>query len=80
MHYVYLLECSDGTFYTGCAKDVAKRVEQHNKGVGAKYTRGRRPVKLLGCKEFQTQSDAMRAELVVKSLPKQLKFDYFFRK
>ena len=79
MHYVYLLECSDGTFYTGYSKDVSKRVEQHNKGVGARYTRCRRPVKLIGSRQFATQKEAMHAEILVKKLPKGSKPDYFFR-
>lgn len=59
MYYVYILECNDGTLYTGYTSNVENRVKQHNKGIGAKYTRGRVPCRLVYVEEFQTKSGAM---------------------
>ncbi|CAK7045693.1 MAG: hypothetical protein DELT_00812 [Desulfovibrio sp.] len=70
--YVYLLECADGTFYCGVAKDVNRRLAQHN-GVhpgGARYTRGRRPVRLLGSRPCTNQSEALKLERLVKRRPR----------
>lgn len=66
--YVYILFCADGTYYTGWTTDVQKRVQTHNKGKGAKYTRGRRPVKLLWYDAFNTKSEAMKKEYALKQL------------
>ncbi len=71
--FVYLVVCADGSFYTGVAKDVAARVEQHNQGKGAKYTRGRRPVELLYCEEVGCQGEALRRERAIKRLPRNKK-------
>jgi putative endonuclease len=70
--YVYLLECADGTLYCGVAKDVSKRLAQHNGTIpgGARYTSGRRPVRLLGSRECETQREALRLERRVKRLPR----------
>jgi putative endonuclease len=67
-YYVYILKCSDGTFYTGYTTDVNKRVETHNKKRGAKYTRGRLPVKLAWHGEYDTKSEAMGMEYVIKQM------------
>lgn len=70
-HFVYILKCSDGTLYTGYARDVKKRVSEHNgksKIEGAKYTRSRRPVKLLYQEEFESRSDAQQREYAIKQL------------
>jgi len=66
---VYLLECADGTFYCGVAKDLRKRLEQHNgeRPGGARYTAGRRPVRLLASSIFACKGDALRFEMKVKS-------------
>lgn len=66
--YVYIVECSDNTLYTGIAKDVTKRVAQHNAGKGAKYTRGRCPVQLLFVEKHNCQSSAMMREIEIKKL------------
>jgi putative endonuclease len=67
--WVYILECADGTLYTGCTTDVARRVHEHNHGArGAKYTRSRRPVKLLGYRRYLGRSDAQRVEASIKPL------------
>lgn len=67
-HYVYVVECSDGTYYTGYTTDVERRVAEHNAGTGAKYTRGRRPVELVHVEAFADQSRAMQREYAVKQL------------
>ena len=51
--YVYVLECQDGTYYTGYTNDLENRLKLHNKGIGAKYTRDRRPVKLVWYEEYK---------------------------
>lgn len=71
--FVYLVECSDGTLYTGIAKDVSRRVQQHNDGRGARYTRTRRPVKLLYYEVCESRSLALIRECAVKSLPRERK-------
>lgn len=68
MHYVYVLECADGTLYTGYTTDVTRRVAEHNDGTGAKYTRGRRPVELQYVESFDSRSDAQSREAEIKSL------------
>ncbi|MFB6249654.1 MAG: GIY-YIG nuclease family protein [Salinibacter sp.] len=67
-HYVYVVECSDGTYYTGYTTDVERRVAEHNAGEGAKYTRGRRPVTLVHAEAFDSQSRAMQREHAIKQL------------
>jgi putative endonuclease len=67
-HYVYVLECADGTFYTGYTTDVERRVSEHDAGDGAKYTRGRTPVELAYTEEFASRSAAMSREYELKQL------------
>lgn len=67
-HFVYVLECSDGTFYTGYTTDVDRRVDEHNDGTAAKYTRGRRPVELIYVERFDQRSMAMQREHAIKQL------------
>lgn len=66
--YCYILECVDGTFYTGWTTDPQRRVNQHNKGIGAKYTSTRCPVKLVYVEEQASRNDAMKRELAIKKL------------
>lgn len=73
MNYVYIVECSDGTFYTGWTVDLEKRIKSHSSGKGAKYTRGRGPVKLLYYEKFNNKSDAMKREYQIKKLNRQQK-------
>jgi putative endonuclease len=73
--YVYMLRCADGTIYTGYTTDVQKRVETHNAGKGAKYTRTRRPCKLVWACEYDTKSAAMSREYEIKQLPRQQKLN-----
>lgn len=66
--YCYILECADGTFYTGWTTDPKRRVSQHNKGIGAKYTNTRRPVKLVYLEPHPNRRDAMKRELAIKKM------------
>lgn len=66
--YLYLLECTDGSLYTGIAVDVHKRYAQHASGKGARYTRARPPRKLLAVQEFPDRAAASKAEYAVKQL------------
>ena len=68
MHAVYVVECADGSFYTGYTTDVQRRVAEHNAGEGAKYTRGRTPVELRHVERFDSQSAAMSREYEIKQL------------
>jgi putative endonuclease len=67
-HHVYILECADGTYYTGYTTDVKRRVEEHNAGTGAKYTRGRTPVEVIHTETYDNQSAAMQREYAIKQL------------
>jgi len=67
-HHVYVIECADGTLYTGYTTDVERRVAEHDAGTGAKYTRGRTPVTLRHVESFDSKSAAMSREYAVKSL------------
>ncbi len=66
--YCYILECADGTYYTGWTTDPERRVKQHNKGVGARYTKTRRPVKLVYLEEQPDKVTALKRELAIKKL------------
>ena len=72
-HHVYIVECRDGTFYTGYTTDVERRVTEHNAGTGAKYTRGRAPVALIHVEDFSSQSAAMQREYEIKQLSRRQK-------
>ena len=63
-----MLECSDGSFYTGWTNDLSHRVKVHKEGKGAKYTRARRPVELVYYETFETKSEAMKRECAIKKL------------
>ncbi|MFT3883188.1 MAG: GIY-YIG nuclease family protein [Gemmatales bacterium] len=73
--YVYLLRCSDGTLYTGITKDLTRRCEQHNRGTASKYTRSRRPVKLVYHEPQRTQSLALKRELAIKAMTRKQKLE-----
>jgi putative endonuclease len=73
LHYIYVLECSDGSLYTGYTTDVERRLKEHNSGQGAKYTRGRRPVKLRHQESFKSRSLAQKREYQIKQLPRSKK-------
>lgn len=75
MFYVYILKCKDNTLYTGYTVNLEKRVQTHNKGLGAKYTRGRLPVKLVYYEELDSKSQALKREYYIKTLNKKQKLD-----
>ena len=66
--YCYIVKCADGTFYTGWTTDPERRVTQHNKGIGAKYTSTRRPVKLVYLETHPNRTAAMKRELAIKKM------------
>jgi putative endonuclease len=66
--YCYIVECADGTYYTGWAIDPEKRVAMHNKGRGARYTRTRAPVKLVYVEELPDRVSAMKREIAIKRM------------
>jgi putative endonuclease len=68
--YLYLIECQDGTYYAGITTDVAKRYQTHVSGKGAKYTRARKPKRLLGARVYVNRSEAAKAEWAIKQLDK----------
>ena len=65
-YYIYILLCADNTYYTGFTTDVEKRLEEHNSGKGAKYTRGRTPCTLVYTESFDDKSSAMKREWEIK--------------
>lgn len=73
MNYTYMVRCADGTLYTGWTIDVGRRVQCHNAGKGAKYTRPRLPVELVYFETFETKEEAMRREAAIKKLSKERK-------
>jgi len=74
-YYVYLLLCNDGSYYTGYTNNVASRLEQHKKGHGARYTKMRRPKRVIHVEEFKTRRAAMRREQQIKALTHNQKRD-----
>ena len=73
MAFVYIVECKDGTLYTGWTNDLDERIAAHNKGGGARYTRGRGPVKLVYSECCAGRSEAQKRECAIKRLNKQQK-------
>ena len=71
--YCYILECSDGTFYTGWTTDPRRRLEMHNRGQGARYTRSRRPVKLVYVEPQENRVSALKRELAIKTMTRKQK-------
>jgi putative endonuclease len=74
-YYVYLLLCDDGSYYTGYTSNVNSRLERHEKGHGARYTRMHRPMKLVHVEEFKTRRAAMRRECSIKALTHDQKYN-----
>ncbi len=66
--YVYVLECRNGTYYTGYTNNLANRIKLHNKGIGAKYLRGKSPVKIVYVKEYKYYKRAIKKEIALKKL------------
>lgn len=80
MWYVYIVRCADRTLYTGVAKDLRARVLAHNAGRGAKYTRARRPVRLVYSEEVSDRGAALKREHAIKALSRAAKRALFARK
>jgi len=72
-YHVYILQCQDNTYYTGHTNDLEKRIKEHNSGKGAIYTRNKRPVKLVWCKEYRYYKSAFATEHAIKSLTRKQK-------
>lgn len=71
--YTYILECKDGSLYTGWTNDLTRRVKAHNEGRGAKYTRSHRPVHLVYFESFATKEEALSREAAIKKLTRAAK-------
>ncbi len=73
MAFAYIVECADGTLYTGWTTDLQARLTAHNAGTGARYTRGRGPVRLVYCEEYADANEARRREWEIKRLDRRRK-------
>lgn len=78
-HYFYVLLCRDGSLYAGYTNHLQRRIKLHNEGKGAKYTRGRGPVKLVYSQVFETKGEALRAEYAFKQWSKSKKENFLIR-
>ncbi|WP_400244722.1 GIY-YIG nuclease family protein [Niallia sp. JL1B1071] len=78
-HYFYVLICKDGSYYAGYTNDLQKRLNTHNAGKGAKYTRGRLPVAIIYHEEFQTKQEAMQREYAFKQLGRKKKEQFLMK-
>jgi putative endonuclease len=80
-YYVYIVECKDGTYYTGCTNDLGKRLHEHNgRSRGAKYTRGKGPVKVVWVKEYKYLKRAIQEECRIKKLRRYQKEELIYGK
>ncbi|RME48113.1 MAG: GIY-YIG nuclease family protein [Chloroflexi bacterium] len=79
MPFVYILECADGTLYTGWTMDLDRRLAEHNAGRGARYTRGRCPVRLAYSEEVADRSQALRREAAIRRLRRSGKLELIRR-
>lgn len=70
MYFIYILLCSDGSFYTGYTNNIEKRLKMHFTGKGAKYTKSHGPVKIIHQESFQTKSEALKREYEIKQMTK----------
>ncbi len=76
MYYLYIVQCADGSFYTGITTDLKRRIKEHNTSVfGAKYTRARKPVRLVYIKEFPDRSESSKEEVRIKGLSRTEKIE-----
>jgi DNA-binding protein HU-beta len=73
--HIYLVECADGSLYTGIATDVERRFREHFFGKGARYTRSRKAIRLVASRPIGSRSDALRAEIAIKRLPREKKIE-----
>ncbi|MFQ6124405.1 MAG: GIY-YIG nuclease family protein [Candidatus Heimdallarchaeota archaeon] len=67
-YFTYILQCQDGSYYTGHTTNIDRRVQEHNSGIGGRYTRNRLPVKLVHIERHQTRKEAIQRELEIKKL------------
>lgn len=74
-YWVYILQCGDNTLYTGITTDVERRLKEHQNGVGAKYTRGRSPLRVVYREACPDKSSALRREYAIKQLPRAKKLE-----
>lgn len=81
MYKLYILECADKTLYTGITTDLQRRIKEHNSSdLGARYTRGRRPVKLVFSKKFKNRSKASKEEARIKKMSRKEKLKIIIKK
>ncbi len=73
MHYVYILKCSDGTYYTGYTTDLPGRLKKHNEGKASRYTRGRLPAEYVYWEEAEDKSSALKREIEIKKMNRNAK-------
>ncbi len=73
MWFVYVLKCEDGSFYTGATNNLEKRLEEHKKGNGGRYTRSHKVVKIIYSEEFLTKSQALKREIEIKKWRREVK-------
>ena len=73
MNYTYILRCKDDTLYTGWTNNLDRRIKEHNRGKGARYTRSRRPAILVYYEEYETKGEAMRRESEIKKMDRREK-------
>ena len=66
MYFVYIIQCEDGSFYTGSSPDPEERFRKHKAGNGGRYTRSHRPIKLIYTEGFKSKSDALKREIQIK--------------
>ncbi len=78
-NYCYILKCSDNSYYTGWTNNLEKRLQAHQAGYGAKYTRGRTPVELIYYETYSTKEEAMRREYEIKQLTRKEKEMLIFK-
>ena len=72
-HYFYVLDCADGSFYAGYTTDTLRREQEHNRGIGSKYTKARRPVRMIYNEVFGSRAEATKAEAAFKKLSRKQK-------
>ncbi|MFA5350660.1 MAG: GIY-YIG nuclease family protein [Candidatus Omnitrophota bacterium] len=75
--HIYIIKCKDGLLYTGISKDLERRVKEHNRGQGCKFTKYRWPVKLMYSEKVKNRSQALIREVEIKRLPRQRKLKLF---
>ena len=79
MWFVYMIQCEDGSFYTGVTNNLEKRFLEHKSGKGGKYTRSHKPVKLIYHEQFKTHSGALKREFEIKSWDRKKKLNLVFK-